>query len=65
MQVLLAADADQLVALANFLQQSAPSPRIGDLYLMSQARVFVLDASIRPKMTFSRWINPLNHQISP
>lgn len=52
MQVLLAADADQLVALANFLQQSAPSPRIGDLYLMSQARVFVLDASIRPKMTF-------------
>lgn len=38
MQVLLAADADQLVALANFLQQSTPSPRIGDLYLMSQAR---------------------------
>jgi hypothetical protein len=37
-QVSLAADADQLLALAGFLEKGTPSPRIGDLYIMPQAR---------------------------
>jgi acetoin utilization deacetylase AcuC-like enzyme len=52
--VLLAADAEQLTALRDFLQNATPSPRIGDLYLMSQASPSLSNAALplllsRPK----------------